>query len=223
MTEANEIPQKCHECARPVGPAINTTCDYCGRMEFYEETLCDLNRCAQDSKVFSCSAFQPILRVVNSSTRNISRHDNKDTANSRERFFENLLNTDKYKYMKALAFQMLEANPDEEIINLRYHMVWNVAYRKPIFRLDSNILDFVHNMFQENSTLLGGFVYLLWLAKDHIHIFIESDGKDSVETIINKIKQFSSNAILNRFPNLKEGFADSEGIWDESYFVETVQ
>ncbi len=124
--------------------------------------------------------------------------------------------------MKALAFQMLMENPDDEIINLRYHMVWNVAFRKPIFRSDNGLLDFVHNLFQENSTLLGGFVYLLWLARDHIHVFIESDGKDPVETVINKIKQFSNKAILEKFPDLKEDFADSRGIWDESYFVESV-
>ena len=63
---------------------------------------------------------------------------------------------------------------------------------------------------------------LLYLAPDHIHLYVESDGELSIEEIVHRIKQFSSDAILEKFPLIRDTLGGSTEIWDEPYFVETI-
>ena len=52
--------------------------------------------------------------------------------------------------------------------------------------------------------------------------FEESDGELSVEELAHRIKGFSNEAILKKFPHIKDTFGEGAGIWDEAYFVETI-
>lgn len=63
---------------------------------------------------------------------------------------------------------------------------------------------------------------LLWLAPDHIHVHVDSDGERSVETMVQDIKRFSENAILARFVDIKGKLDKKIGIWDAAYFSETI-
>ena len=60
------------------------------------------------------------------------------------------------------------------------------------------------------------------MAPDHIHVYVESDEELSVEKIAHRIKRFSNEAILKKFPYIKDTFGEGAGIWDEAYFVETI-
>ncbi|MBL7179872.1 MAG: transposase [Desulfobacterales bacterium] len=63
---------------------------------------------------------------------------------------------------------------------------------------------------------------LLYLAPDHIHLYMESDGELAVEEIIHRIKRFSNNVILEKFPLIRDNLGGNAEIWDEAYFVETI-
>jgi REP element-mobilizing transposase RayT len=126
------------------------------------------------------------------------------------------------KYRRALALQKLDRDPNGVFMEFKYHFVWNVIHRKPVFRGNSKYFGFVQDTFLKCGELVGGFTGLLWLAPDHVHIYVESDGEKSVETIIHKIKEFSENAIVERFPDVRERVATGIEIWDEAYFAETV-
>ena len=63
---------------------------------------------------------------------------------------------------------------------------------------------------------------LLYLAPDHVHLYMESDGEFSIEKVVNEIKRFSNNAVLEKFPLLKDKLGGDIEIWDEAYFVETI-
>ncbi len=72
------------------------------------------------------------------------------------------------------------------------------------------------------SERVGGFVNLLCLAPDHVHLYVESDGELSVEEMVHRIKRFSNNAILEEFPSVRDKLGDDTETWDEAYFVETI-
>jgi REP element-mobilizing transposase RayT len=74
----------------------------------------------------------------------------------------------------------------------------------------------IDNAFFDCGEFVGGYVGLLWLAPDHIHLYIESDGEKSVDTIIQYLKRVSANAL-----NKTTGSANHR-IWDKAYFAETV-
>ncbi len=221
--DEKERPARCDACGRSRGSAVHPKCDYCGRLAFYEEILCGLNRGVQDVDAFKCLAFQPILKVINGSEIDVTASRKQETADFRQQFFKNLLETDAYKYLKAISLQKSAQDSDQGIINLRYHLVWNTIFRKPVFHMDSTIIDYCHAIFQENTTFIGGFVYLLWVAGDHVHIFIESDGNVPLDTITKKIKIFSNEAIIKRYPDLIDSGTGGGSIWDEGCFVEKVE
>ncbi|MBW1741174.1 MAG: transposase [Deltaproteobacteria bacterium] len=103
------------------------------------------------------------------------------------------------KYERALAIQKLNRDPNGVFMEVRYHFAWNVIHRKPVFLSTNDYLDFVHDTFLKCSKFVGGFANLLWLAPDHVHVYVESDGEKSVETIIQQLKEFSRNAIIGEF------------------------
>jgi hypothetical protein len=41
----------------------------------------------------------------------------------------------KIKYKKALALQKLERDSDGVYVELKYHFVWNIINRRPVFHL----------------------------------------------------------------------------------------
>ena len=69
---------------------------------------------------------------------------------------------------------------------------------------------------------VGGFVSLLWLAPDHLHLYVESNGETSIETIAHGMKHRSSSAILEEFGYLKASIGEENRLWDIAYFAETI-
>jgi len=144
------------------------------------------------------------------------------TQESKEKFFLDLLNSDKIKYERALALQKLARDPDGIYMQLKYHFAWNVSLRRSIFSPANNFFDFVSDTFLRCGELAGGFVDLLYLAPDHLHLYVESDGELSIEEIVHRIKQFSNDAILEKFPLIRDTLGGSTELWDHAYFVETI-
>jgi putative transposase len=222
MNDSNKLPSKCRECAKAKVPHPHQLCPFCGEMEFEESVLCDLNRCIQEEADFMCHAFQPILKLVNASENNNVEQHNGSPIRHKKESFPRLLDSDKIKYERALALQRLGRDPDDVYVLLKYHLAWNVTQRMPVFNPVNNFINFVHDTFLVCSERVGGFVDLLYLAPDHIHLYVESDGELSVEEIVHRIKDFSSNAIVEEFLSVKDKLAGGTEIWDEAYFVETM-
>ena len=222
MNDSNMLPAKCRECARSKISHPHQKCRFCGELEFEESVLCDLNRCIQEEANFSCHAFQPILKLVSApENKDAEQHDASPIRNKKESYLR-LFDSDKIKYERALALQRLSRNPDDVYVLLKYHFAWNVTQRMPVFNPINNFMNFVHDTFLVCSERVGGFVDLLYLAPDHVHLYVESDGELSVEEMVHKIKRFSNNAILKEFPSVRDKLGGNTEIWDEAYFVETI-
>jgi hypothetical protein len=50
-----------------------------------------------------------------------------------------------------------------------------------------------------------------------------SDGEKSVETIVQEIKRFSKNSILDKFIAIKDRLNTGNELWDTAYFSETIE
>ena len=70
--------------------------------------------------------------------------------------------------------------------------------------------------------MVRGFAYLLYLAPDHVHVYVSSDGELSIEEMVHGMKRLSNKTIMDTFPLLREKLGGSSEIWDEAYFVETI-
>jgi REP element-mobilizing transposase RayT len=191
-------------------------------LEFEEGILCDLNRAVQDGPNFICHAFRPRLKLVSSAVATMPTSSALVDRKSRYKSIKEIMASDKFKYQKALALQKLSRDPDEIFVELKYHLAWNVSHRKPVFSPEKEYFDFVLDTVIGCGDLVGGIVRLLWLAPDHIHIYVESDGEKSIEAIIRKLKSFLKKAILTDFPGIKKGLDKGTAIWDKGYFSETL-
>ncbi len=96
------------------------------------------------------------------------------------------------------------------------------SHRKPVFSPEKEYFDFVLDTVIGCGDLVGGIARLLWLAPDHLHVYVESDGEKSIEAIIRKLKPFLKKAILANFPGIKKGLDKGTAIWDKAYFSETL-
>jgi len=222
MTTSNKLPEKCMECAKSSVILFHRKCHFCRDLEFQESVLCDLNRYIQSRSNFECCAFQPMFKLVGPSKNEEFVSYDSSTQESKEKFFLDLLNSDKIKYERALALQKLARDPDGIYMQLKYHFAWNVSLRRSIFSPANNFFDFVSDTFLRCGELAGGFVDLLYLAPDHLHLYVESDGELSIEEIVHRIKQFSNDAILEKFPLIRDTLGGSTELWDHAYFVETI-
>ena len=140
MSVSNKLSKKCQECAKSLGTRIYDKCNICRDLKFHEDILCYLNRCVQDPLNFKCHAFQPIFKLVAPAVNKVSKSSNHTTYNLPRKSIQELLKSDKIKYEKTLALQKLKRDPDGEFMELKYHLVWNVIYRKPVFIPDDSII-----------------------------------------------------------------------------------
>ena len=155
MAIPTELPIKCQKCAKSVKSMFNSKCDYCKKLEFHEEVLCHLNRCMQDSTNFKCYAFRPILKIINQSNNKKIEVSKCPKGQHPKAYFDKLPESDKSKYERALALQKLRYDPDTVIINLKYHFVWNVIYRSPVFDQSIDVFKFIHSSLQESNESIG--------------------------------------------------------------------
>jgi REP element-mobilizing transposase RayT len=217
MPTSIEIPKKCHECRKYSRPISHGQCTFCQTLAFKERILCDLNRRVQPPGKFECFSFTPTLKLVGS-----SKQDELYASNGSTQTFQNFFESDRFKYQRALAVQKIKNDPDAVFIDIRYHLAWNVVHRRSSFPVPQNAFKMVNDAFFDSGTSVGSFVSLLWLAPDHVHVYLESDGEEALETIVQEIKRLSESSILVRASEIVINAVAGNNLWDRSYFAETI-
>ena len=217
MLTSIEIPKKCHECRKYSRPITHGKCTFCQTLAFKEGILCDLNRRVQHPENFECFAFTPILKLVGSSKQNQVCESNESTEP-----FQIFFESDRFKYQRALAVQKMKNDPDAVFIDMKYHLAWNVVHRRSSFPDPQNAFRIVADAFFDCSSSLDSFVSLLWLAPDHVHIYLESNGEKSIETIAQEVKRLSESSIIARASDMVLNAVAGNDLWDKAYFAETI-
>ena len=217
MADFIEIPEKCCDCRKYTRPFIHSKCKFCQKLGFQEGILCDLNRRVQKPDNFECLAFSPILKSVGLPTPEDHGLSN-ETKEPLQKFFE----SDRFKYQRALAVQKMKNDPDAVFIDIKYHLAWNVVHRRSSFPDPQNAFKLVDDAFFNCSSSVGSFVNLLWLAPDHVHLYVESDGEKSLETMAQEIKRLSKISILARTSDMEQNVVAGNILWDKAYFAETI-
>ena len=181
-----------------------------------------MNRSTQDPNDFECYAFKPLLRIIHGPGTKVNDSYSPRKQVLKRESVKRFLSTDRIKYKKAVALQKLKSDPDGVFLDIKYHFAWNVIQRRPLFSPGNDIANFTYGFFSKSIELEGDFVNLLWLAPDHVHLCVDSNGESSVDTVIKEIKRFSEEAILERFFHLTEQPDTEFKIWDAAYFSETI-
>jgi REP element-mobilizing transposase RayT len=205
------IPTLCQACYKHYRSPVVKACPFCDDVQFPEQVLCDLVREGHSEKQpFRCAAFRPALSVV--------RHDEIE-ASLAEDVSENTVNmSPKDKWFRAYAVQQLSFNPDLIDFTIRYHVVLSTRQRTNVFSSEHGepMADLVRQAavpFEQTTA------HVLWLASDHLHLYIDATPDYALDEIVHAIREHVEQAIASLLPELQHSH---QPVWKRAYFAEGI-
>ena len=205
------IPDLCQSCHKYHHTTVVKACPFCSDVQFSEQVLCDLVRDNDgDEQAFHCAAFRPTLSVV---------HHDETEVSPMEDVSENTVSmSPKDKWFRAYAVQQLGMNPDLIVCTLRYHVVFSTRQRVNVFARENDepMADLVRQAaipFEQTK------VQVLWLASDHMHLYIDASPDYPLDEIVDAIMEYVEHEMANLLPELKHS---NQPLWKRAYFAEGI-
>jgi REP element-mobilizing transposase RayT len=204
------IPTLCQACYKHYRSTVIKACPFCDDVQFPEQVLCNLVREGQSAKQpFRCAAFRPALSVV--------RHDEIEASPAEEDSEDTVSMSPKDKWFRAYAVQQLSFNPDLIAFTIRYHVVLSTRQRANVFSSEhrTQIADMVRQAavpFEQTTA------HVLWLASDHLHLYIDASPDYSLDEIVHAIMEDLERE-TRQFPALQPSHPP---VWERAYFAESI-
>jgi len=205
------IPTLCQAYYKHYRSTVVTACPFCDDVQFPEQVLCDLVRDGQSEKQpFRCAAFRPALSVV--------RHDEIEARHMEEGSEDTVDISPKDKWFRAYAVQQLSHNPDLIDFTIRYHVVFSTRQRINVFSSEHGapMADLVRQAalpFEQTT------VHVLWLASDHLHLYIDATPDYSLDEIVHAIREYLEHAMIHLSLTLQHSH---QPVWERAYFAEGI-
>src|SRR5215510_9107298 len=205
------IPTLCQACYKYSRSTVIKACPLCRDAQFPEQVLCDLVREGQSEKQpFRCGAFRPALAVV--------RHDEIEASPAEEGREDTENMSPKDKCCRAYAVQQLSLHSDLIAFTIRYHVVFSTRQRGNVFSSEhrEQITDMVRQAavpFEQTTA------HLLWLASDHLHLYIDASPDYALDEIVHAIRDHLEHEMANLLPELQHS---NQPVWERAYFAESI-
>jgi REP element-mobilizing transposase RayT len=205
------IPTLCQACYKHYRSTVVNACPFCRDVQFPEQVLCDLVREGQSEKQpFRCAAFRPALSVVH--------HDETEALLTEEGSEETVNMSPKDKWFRAYTVQQLSLHPDLIDFTIRYHVVLSTRQRVNVFSSEhrEQIADMVRQAalpFEQTTA------HVLWLASDHMHLYIDATPDYALDEIVHAIMDDLEREMANLFPALPHS---NQLVWERAYFAEGI-
>jgi len=205
------LPALCQACYKHYRSTVVKTCPFCDDVQFPEQVLCDLVREGQSEKQpFRCTAFRPALAVV--------RHDEIEASPAKEVPANTASMSPRDKWFRACAVQQLSFNPDLIDFTIRYHVVLSTRQRVNVFSTEhgEQMADLVRQAtlpFEQTTA------HVLWLASDHLHLYIDATPDYSLDEIVHAIREYLEHAMIHLSLTLQHSH---QPVWERAYFAEGI-
>jgi REP element-mobilizing transposase RayT len=202
------IPTLCQACYKYYRSTVVKACPFCSDVQFPEQVLCDLVREGQSEKhPFRCAAFRPVLSVVH--------HDHTEALHMEEGSEDTVNMSPKDKWFRAYAVQQLSRNPDLISFTIRYHVVLSTRQRTNVFASEHGepMADLVRQAavpFEQTTA------HVLWLASDHMHLYIDATPDYALDEIVHAIREHLEHAMTHLLPALPHS---NQPVWERAYFA----
>jgi len=124
----------------------------------------------------------------------------------------------KDKWFRAYAVQQLSLHPDLIDFTIRYHVVLSTRQRTNVFASEHRepMADLVRQAalpFEQTT------VHVLWLASDHLHLYIDATPDYALDEIVDAIRKHLEHAMAHLFPVLQPS---NQPVWERAYFAEGI-
>lgn len=213
-----EIPARCTHCLTFSCNQPLSSCQVCHDQAMGESYLCDIARSAFSSHTFICHAFHPNLTLVGKQEEKapeIAVCQNKQT------YFANVVRLIGSGQCAGGGCGNPGCQPAGNGTAEKYHVVWSVRQRKPVFAASNMYVSFLHDVVLSCGHLMAGKVFLLWLAPDHLHLYLECAGWESEHEIVEDLQGLVHDALMQEFPGLRKDY-EKTLIWERDFFLEKI-
>lgn len=102
---------------------------------------------------------------------------------------------------------------------LRFHVVFVPKYRNRV--LCGAIKARLEQLFAQACAVNDWYTHELSVQPDHVHLLIQIYPRESVASVVQRLKGGSSRVLRAEFPDLEE-FLWGKNFWSSGYFVESV-
>lgn len=102
---------------------------------------------------------------------------------------------------------------------LLVHLVWCPKYRRRV--LIGKVAERLKELFEECCQMNEWKIHELNVQKDHVHLLIQLNPRNSVAEVMQRLKGGSSRVIRMEYPELEE-FLWGDSFWCDGYFAESV-
>jgi REP element-mobilizing transposase RayT len=205
------IPSLCQACHKYHRATVVNACPFCRDVQFPEQVLCDLVRDHdRDEQPFHCEAFRPTLSVVH--------HDETDTSPPED------VNTDtgrmspQDKWFRAYAVQQLGVDPDLIYAKIQYHVVFSTRQRVKLFS-SAHGAQIADRIRQAALPFVQTTVHVVWLASDHLHLYIDASPENALDEIVHAIRENLEHTVKPLFPASQHS---NQPLWERAYFAEGI-
>lgn len=99
------------------------------------------------------------------------------------------------------------------------HLVWCPKYRRRV--LVGEVAKRLYALFKQACEMNDWQIHELNIKKDHVHMLLQINPRESIASVVHLIKGGSSRAIRQEYPELEE-FLWGDSFWCDGYFAESV-
>ena len=99
------------------------------------------------------------------------------------------------------------------------HLVWCPKYRRRV--LIGEVVIRLKELFEQAAEVNDWEIHELNIQKDHVHMLIQTNPRESISTVVQILKGGTSRVIRLECPELEE-FLWGESFWCDGYFAESV-
>ena len=155
-------------------------------------------------------AFRPALSVV--------QHDQTEALHMEEGSEDAVSMSPKDKWFRAYAVQQLSLKPDLVDFTIQYHVVFSTRQWTNVFTSEHHepMADLVRQAafpFQQTT------VHVLWLASDHMHLYIDASPEYALDELVHTIREHLEHAMTHLPPELQHS---NQPCWERAYFAEGI-
>ncbi len=216
----DKLPQRCSHCLAPGKDFPPENCQICQDQGMKESFLCLLRRKGADLSSFKCHAFRPHLTLVGKGRR---KSDSLSTCQDKKGYFSEVVQMISSSGGCAgggCGGGQCGAGNKPAAGSKKYHVVWGVHRRNPLFAQSDRYVSYFHDVLLSCGQLMKGRVLLLWLAPDHLHLYIEYDGKNSITEVVEDLQGLVHDTLIEEFSEFASEAKTK--IWENDFFFEEI-
>ena len=114
--------------------------------------------------------------------------------------------------------QQLGVDPDLITRTIQYHVVFSTRQRVNVFSSEhgEQMADLIRQAalpFEQTT------VHVVWLASDHLHLYIDASPDYALDEIVHAIREYLEQTMTTLLPALQHS---NQPLWERAYFAEGI-